>query len=95
VILENGYAVLSGISDQGGQSGETHAHHSSKETKSRDPMTDDKSGHDKSMAQMGKDHLMGLKHGDDIKVESSRLCVPVDEKAATQWTAETLAHRSM
>jgi len=91
VILENGYAVLSGISDQGGQSGETHVHDSSKETRSPDHMTDDKSGHDKSMAQMGKDHLMGLKHGDDMKVESSRLCVPVDEKAMTRWTAATLA----
>jgi hypothetical protein len=87
VILPNGYAVLSGISDQGGQSGETHAHHDSRQTMSHGQMTDGKSGHDKSMARMGDDHLMGLRHGDDIKVESARLCVPIDEKATTQWRA--------
>jgi hypothetical protein len=50
-------------------------------------ITDNKGGHDKSMAQMSTDHLMGLRPGDDIKVESGRLCVPVDEKATTQWRA--------
>jgi hypothetical protein len=59
VILPNGYAVLSGISDQGGQSGETHAHHGSKQAMSHGHITDNKGGHDKSMAQMSTDHLMG------------------------------------
>jgi len=91
VILPNGYAVLSGISEQGGQSGESHAHHGGKQSKSQDQGTENKSGHDKSMAQMGKNHLMGLKHGDNIKVESSWMCVPVDEKATAQWAAVSSA----
>jgi hypothetical protein len=91
VVLPNGYAVLSGISDQGGQSRESHSHGGAKQAMSHDHMADDKSGDGKSMAQMGKDHLMGLKHGDNIKVESSRLCIPVDEKATMQWVAVSSA----
>jgi hypothetical protein len=87
VVLPNGYAALSGITDQPGKSGDSHTAHASKQTMAHGNMKDSKSGHEKPMAQMGNDHLMGLKHGDNIKVESSRLCVPVNAKATTQWTA--------
>lgn len=79
VILPNGYAVLSGISDPADHRGATRTHQGVK--------TESESGHDASMAQTGKDHLMGLRHGDAIEVQPGWLCVPVEENAATQWTA--------
>jgi hypothetical protein len=79
------------MSDQRHQAGEAPAHHGNKEEMSHAPMADKKSGQQRLTAAMGKDHLMGLKHGDNVQMESSRLCVPVDEKAGTQWTAVSSA----
>lgn len=91
VVLPNGYAVLSGISDQASHPGESHSHHGIQQAESLKPMTGDKSAHDHPIAQTSKDHLMSLKHGDNIAVQPNRLCVPVDEKVRTQWKAVSLA----
>jgi hypothetical protein len=87
VILPNGYAVLSGISNQGRQSDEAHADHSGNQMMYHGHTTENETSHNKSIGSMGEDSLMGLKHGDNVAAGSSRLCVPVDRKAATQWMA--------
>jgi hypothetical protein len=88
VVLPNGYAVLSGITDLPGKSGEFHASHGNNQSMTHGGMADDKGGPDKPM---DKGDLMGLKHGDNTKVNSGQLCVPVDEKAALQWKAVSSA----
>jgi hypothetical protein len=50
-------------------------------------MTPDKGAHEQSTAEMSKNHLGGLRHGELVNVESGRLCVPVNEKSETQWRA--------
>ncbi|MDE0343511.1 MAG: FixH family protein [Deltaproteobacteria bacterium] len=90
VVLSNGLAVMSGMSEKGGHGttamGGGHGQ----------GMAD--GGHGRSHAATGhghqaeghgsgmKDPLMGLKHGDDVPVTAGRLCVPVDD-AAESWVA--------
>lgn len=96
VVLPNGYAVMSGMSEMGGMSEMSgHGHdtmgHAGMEMKPGDMQS---SAAHHSMEAMGsmehqagmKDHLMGLRHGEDIKVAAGMLCVPLDQ-SKDSWAA--------
>jgi hypothetical protein len=52
---------------------------------------DNKGGHRPPTEHDRGDHLMGLRHGDNINLDFGRLCVPLEEKATTRWTAVSAA----
>ncbi len=102
VVLSNGYAVMSGMSEKGGHGtmamggghgqGMTHGGHgrSHAGTEHGHQATGHASmGHGHQAMGHGsgtEDPLMGLMHGDDVPVTAGRLCVPVDD-AAESWIA--------
>lgn len=81
LILANGYAVMSSMSEM------RTAHHMRK-----------MSGHSHAGGDMSKamkpgdkmamkDHLMGLKHGQNIATKKGKLCVPVSGGKGLKWLA--------
>lgn len=75
LVLKNGYAVMSGMSEKGGGG---HGHHGHGDSGSM------AMNHDAGM----QDHLMGMKHGGDYPITAGVLCVPVHE-SADSWTASS------
>jgi hypothetical protein len=93
VVLPNGYAVMSGMSEMGGMSGmSSHGHdamkHDGMEMKPGDMQSSAAHHSMESMEHQAgmKDHLMGLRHGEDIKVTAGMLCVPLDQ-SKDSWPA--------
>lgn len=104
VVLSNGYAVMSRMSEKGGHGrtatgggdGQSMAHGGHGQSHAGTGHGHQATGH----ASMGHGHqamghgsgmedpLMGLRHGDAVPVTAGRLCVPVDD-AAESWVAVT------
>lgn len=84
-VLPNGYAVLSGMVHEQEMGGMHHGHHGNGEASMSE--MHGAAGPSGGMAAMGKDHLMGLKHGDPIQIKTGMLCVPLSKKSMTQWKA--------
>ncbi|MDE0212984.1 MAG: FixH family protein [Deltaproteobacteria bacterium] len=102
VVLSNGFAVMSGMSEKGGHGttamgggrgqGMAHGGHGQSHAGTghgRQAMGLAGAGHGHQAEGHGSGMngpLMGLKHGDDVPVTAGRLCVPVDD-AAESWVA--------
>jgi hypothetical protein len=92
VVLSNGYAVMSGLDIKTEMATGKHGHttHGAKMDhgqKSSATMDHGDKPHGKDIASMGKEPLMGHRHGENIKPMQGMLCVPLQSHAMQSWTA--------